>query len=336
MCIAYFLWRHSQAPELLLVALFNRDELFNRPTVPTHVWKDQDVVGGRDLVAGGTWMCVSHRGRAAFLTNFRQRRDESVQTPASTDPFLESLASHRQGVPSRGALPVDFVSGEASPKRYLNAVDTQAFEGFNLIVADLARQRMAYLGSRSSSPCEELPPGMHAITNGAIHANWPKVDEGRRQLQSLLDSGAFTPGCEADCDGGDPFDAGSGGSVEGQGKCGMGGSGTGSSLCVPWEELFAILADDRQLEQDPARLPQTGYGTQFEAAASGIYVQPIETPLGQFGTRSQVVLAVRRDGWAELRERYRDDTDGSWKAVQQSFQMDLSRDEGQQGGGQLA
>jgi hypothetical protein len=99
------------------------------------------------------------------------------------------------------------------------------------------------------------------------------VDEGRRQLQSLLDSGAFTPGCEADCDGGDPFDAGSGGSVEGQGKCGMGGSGTGSSLCVPWEELFAILADDRQLEQDPARLPQTGYGTQFEAAASGIYVQ---------------------------------------------------------------
>jgi hypothetical protein len=55
------------------------------------------------------------------------------------------------------------------------ALPLQAFEGFNLIVADLARQRMAYLGSRSSSPCEELPPGMHAITNGAIHAHWPKV-----------------------------------------------------------------------------------------------------------------------------------------------------------------
>ncbi|KAL4859573.1 hypothetical protein ACK3TF_000663 [Chlorella vulgaris] len=302
MCIAYFLWRHSQAPELLLVALFNRDELFNRCLGMMHV-----------VVA---------------------RRDESVQAPASTDPFLESLASQRQGVPSRGALPVDF-----------HRPALQAFEGFNLIVADLARQRLAYLGSRSGSPCEELPPGMHAITNGALHAHWPKVDEGRRQLQSLLDSGAFAPGCEADCDGGDPSDAGSSGSVEGQGKCGMGGSGTGSSsirstLCVPWEDLFAILADDRQLEQDPARLPQTGYGTQFEAAASGIYVQagcsPIETPLGQFGTRSQVVLAVRRDGWAELRERYRDDTDGSWKAVQHSFQMDLSRDEGQQGGGQLA
>jgi uncharacterized protein with NRDE domain len=37
MCIAYFLWRHSQAPELLLVALFNRDELFNRCLGMIHV-----------------------------------------------------------------------------------------------------------------------------------------------------------------------------------------------------------------------------------------------------------------------------------------------------------
>ena len=63
------------------------------------------------------------------------------------------------------------------------------------------------------------------------------------------------------------------------------------------------MSDARELEADPARLPQTGYGAAFEAAASGIFVRPIQTALGAFGTRSQTVLAVWRDGWAELRER---------------------------------
>lgn len=30
MCIAFFVWKHHQAPDLLLLALFNRDELFDR------------------------------------------------------------------------------------------------------------------------------------------------------------------------------------------------------------------------------------------------------------------------------------------------------------------
>ena len=37
----------------------------------------------------------------------------------------------------------------------------------------------------------------------------------------------------------------------------------------------------------------------------------------EYGTRSQMVLLVRRDGSAELRERSRND--GSWQEVQHSF-----------------
>jgi hypothetical protein len=49
--------------------------------------------------------------------------------------------------------------------------------------------------------------------------------------------------------------------------------------------------------------------------------QPIETPRGLFGTRSQLVLAVWRDGRGEVRERYRDDQSGGWKEVGHSFQL---------------
>lgn len=43
----------------------------------------------------------------------------------------------------------------------------------------------------------------------------------------------------------------------------------------------------------------------------------------EYGTRSQTVLVVRRDGSAELRERYRDG--GTWHAVQHTFRVPLER-----------
>jgi uncharacterized protein with NRDE domain len=86
-------------------------------------------------------------------------------------------------------------------------------------------------------------------------------------------------------------------------------------------QVFEIMSDSQPLGCEGA-LPQTGYGDNFEHAVSGIFVPPLQTPYGEFGTRSQTVLAVRRDGAAELRERYRND-DGCWKEVRHAFQMDL-------------
>lgn len=109
MCVTYFAWLHPQLPDLPLLLLFNRDEVLGRPTRPSHFWEDlPHILGGRDLQAGGTWMALSTNGRAAFLTNFRQLRDAG-----------------RQGAPSRGALPVNFVNGQAGPEEYLAGVDAQ-------------------------------------------------------------------------------------------------------------------------------------------------------------------------------------------------------------------
>jgi hypothetical protein len=95
-----------------------------------------------------------------------------------------------------------------------------------------------------------------------------QVTEGCRQLQSLLDSGAFA--------------AAAAGAISAEGQAANGSScggsasnqnGSSSSTVVPWEALFRLLSDARRLETDPRRLPATGYGPEFEEAASGIFVQ---------------------------------------------------------------
>lgn len=120
-----------------------------------------------------------------------------------------------------------------------------------------------------------------------------QVDEGCRRLQQLLDGGAFNGGScpSGNCAGGHDGSTASGSAV-GNGSseaadCNLSagvaggdnpgsaarGSRSGSTSTVPWDELFQLLSDDRRLEEDPACLPDTGYGAEFEAAVSGIFVQ---------------------------------------------------------------
>lgn len=83
-----------------------------------------------------------------------------------------------------------------------------------------------------------------------------------------------------------------------------------------------ILADEMEA------LPATGYDAAFESTVSGIFIPPTRLPaLGDdswYGTRSQTVLAVRRDGRAECRERYlswNGPQDAEWKEVDLTLQV---------------
>lgn len=42
---------------------------FQRPTKPLAWWDGGEILGGRDEVAGGTWLACSRKGKVAFLTN---------------------------------------------------------------------------------------------------------------------------------------------------------------------------------------------------------------------------------------------------------------------------
>lgn len=49
---------------LPIVIAANRDEFYDRPTRPLHLWDDdKNIAGGRDLRAGGSWL--ASRAKAA-------------------------------------------------------------------------------------------------------------------------------------------------------------------------------------------------------------------------------------------------------------------------------
>ena len=73
MCLVAFAINASARWPLVIAS--NRDEYFNRPTLPLTQWQTesgQTIISGRDLRAGGTWIGTTPNGRIALLTNVRQ------------------------------------------------------------------------------------------------------------------------------------------------------------------------------------------------------------------------------------------------------------------------
>ncbi len=67
MCLVAFAIGASRRWPLVIAA--NRDEFLERPTLPLARWKTasgQEIISGRDLRAGGTWMGITPAGRIAF------------------------------------------------------------------------------------------------------------------------------------------------------------------------------------------------------------------------------------------------------------------------------
>uniref|UniRef100_A0A7N0ZSR3 Ser/Thr-rich protein T10 in DGCR region n=1 Tax=Kalanchoe fedtschenkoi TaxID=63787 RepID=A0A7N0ZSR3_KALFE len=158
MCIAVFMWKaHPLYPFFLLL---NRDEFHDRDTKPLGWWEDGKILGGRDGVAGGTWLACSRDGRVAFVTNVRE---------------LQSLPQAK----SRGHLPVRFLLTKQGPKEYAEEVASEAdlYNGFNLIVADLVTKTMFYVTNRARDGPSviEVPPGIHVLTNASLDTPWLKA-----------------------------------------------------------------------------------------------------------------------------------------------------------------
>ena len=152
MCIILVAW-HAH-PTYPLVVAANRDEFFSRPSAAAAFWPDQpDVVAGRDLDAGGTWLGLTRNGRFAALTNFR-------------DP-----AGHRTKRRSRGQLVAGFLTDKSGPEAYLQGVAATAgeFNGYNLLVGD--RHSLAWFSNVTGQE-RLLPPGIY----GLLHVNDREID----------------------------------------------------------------------------------------------------------------------------------------------------------------
>jgi uncharacterized protein with NRDE domain len=166
MCLAVVALDAAARYRLLLAA--NRDERHDRPAAPAAWWPGlPDVLGGRDLAAGGSWLAIDRRGRLAAVTNFRD-------------------AEARPATRSRGALVSDFVTGSTSIDEFeaVTARRQHEYGPFNLLLFD--GQELRYLSNRA--PSAKLLPGVHALSNAALAADWPKMRTARAGVEALLSS----------------------------------------------------------------------------------------------------------------------------------------------------
>ena len=166
MCLAVLALHTVPGIPVLIAA--NRDEFHARPTLPAAQWADEArVYGGRDGLAGGTWMGATRDGRYALVTNFREPGRQIADAP------------------SRGALVEDFLRGNASAADYIAAAHAagQAYNGFNLIVGDA---RGAWYASNRDGTPRPLAPGVYALSNHLLDTPWPKLARTKAAFERVL------------------------------------------------------------------------------------------------------------------------------------------------------
>lgn len=158
----------GQHPKYPLVVAANRDEFLARPTQAAGFWQDApQILAGRDLLQGGTWLGITRNGRFAALTNFR-------------DP-----PAKRDDRPSRGHLISAFLRGNETPTAYVGRLATQAHEynGFSLIVGHGVE--FCYYANLEPEP-RMLAPGLYGLSNHLLDTPWPKVVRGKQALANVI------------------------------------------------------------------------------------------------------------------------------------------------------
>ncbi len=172
MCLLALAWQSHPRWRLLMAG--NRDEFHARPTAPLQRWHlpGEDILAGRDLRSGGTWMGLGEGGRAAVVTNVR-------------DPLASSSG------PSRGRLVADYLGGALPADIHAGELEAVAarYPPFNLLLADAAQCR--FLGNHPQRSLA-LSPGVHVVSNGPLGAPWPKCRRLGAALSRWLDAGEDT------------------------------------------------------------------------------------------------------------------------------------------------
>jgi uncharacterized protein with NRDE domain len=153
----------NQHPTYKLVVAGNRDEFYNRPTQPAGYWHEHDILAGRDLEAGGTWLGVTKSGKISMLTNFRD--------PKNIDP----------AAPTRGRLVADYLQGSENAGDYLQTINDSGirYNGFNLLAGTADT---LYYYSNYQRVVQQLEPGFFGISNKFLETPWPKVVRGKQKI----------------------------------------------------------------------------------------------------------------------------------------------------------
>jgi uncharacterized protein with NRDE domain len=153
----------GMVPDAPLIMAANRDERLDRPAVPITVLRDSQprILGGRDELAGGTWLAVNEHGVVAGLTN------------------QPSFAGRDPAKRSRGELPLAFATWTtaAEAMRAVSAaLDPASYNPCWMLVGD--RETLFFIGIAGSGKpdVEQLGPGLYVLENAALRARSAKAE----------------------------------------------------------------------------------------------------------------------------------------------------------------
>lgn len=291
MCVGFWSLEH---PDYALILCGNRDEFLARPTAPAafHSFEHDEldavtggeVLSGRDLRAGGSWLGVSRSGKVAFLTNI-------TESPAQ-------YASSRGELVSSFLLPGSGSEQHIDIQEHLDHLiaDNNSYAGFNLLLLS-PKKDIAWNGDRPGTGLDKLSYESAYVTNhgggGDIYARaltgpehhfgglsngidgkgaetWPKVVEGMKLFDEIVKPTTSTEMVEAEL----------------------------------VERLFHLLTWRGSLNQPPRDRSEL---------KNVIHVEPIpvKAPLSNelsptvnlYGTRLSTVILIRRDGEVLFIER---------------------------------
>jgi uncharacterized protein with NRDE domain len=166
MCLITFAYKSH--PEYSLILLANRDEFYARPSKAMHFWEDHpDILAGKDLEQGGTWLGINQQGKFTAVTNYR----DGLKTKANAL--------------SRGAITRDFLTSDQDPTGYLKQLlpKQDKFGDYNLLLGD---QSGIYYQSNREGAIHEIKPGTYGLSNALLDTPWPKLIKVRSELARAL------------------------------------------------------------------------------------------------------------------------------------------------------
>ena len=255
-------------PEYSTVIASNRDEFTQRESKGLHVWENEEVVGGKDMQGGGTWLGMNRYSpeRWAAITNYRgikkKQKEEGDSNYQSRGTIITNyLSSSSHSNPPLTAM--EFITKlqqqqqqEEDSITNNNTNTNLCYNGFHLLVGDTTG--IYYYGnqdcnSKQQQQQQPLPPGIYGLSNDGLDTPWPKVLRSKHLLSSILEESTT--------------------------KC-----------CIKLhKDILKRLLYDRQRPEKDEELPQTGIPLQYERYLSSIFIDGNPT----YGTRSSTTILLQ-------------------------------------------
>ena len=178
MCLLIALFQAVADAPLIVAA--NRDERYARPAVPMTVLHSDGprILGGRDELAGGTWLAVNEHGLVAGLTN-------------QPSPTARDLTKR-----SRGEIPLAFAAYRSAAEAVaavcaeLNPAD---YNPCWLLVGDRDSLFSIGLAGGYRPQVEQLGPGLHVLENAPLRSRSAKTAQVARLVAEERAARASVP-----------------------------------------------------------------------------------------------------------------------------------------------